>query len=992
MDTQRWQRVAEVFDAVADAPSADRTALLARLCGDDAALRREVESLIAADIDADGFDRRTDSARGAAALSWADAQESDAGARIGSWRVLRELGRGGMGVVYLVERDDPQFEQRAALKLIKRGMDSDVVLTRFLRERRILARLQHPHIAHLIDGGIAADGRPYFVMEYVEGEPLLSYCAQHGADLDARILLFLDVCAAVQFAHAQLVVHRDIKPGNILVTAEGSAKLLDFGIAKLLDDSAPDGAATVTAAQRPLTPAYAAPEQLQGDPVSTATDVYALGVVLYELLAGRRPSASTEALSPGAAQRMTINHPPAPSKVGDAQAPVPPRLLRGDLDTILLTALQPEPQRRYPSVEAFADDLRRFRAGRPISARRDRTLYRVRKFVARHRIGVAATALGVAALFAALALALWQAAETTRQAQASAEVTHFLIDLFQGADPMHARGATLTAQDLLDQGAQRLNTDSAVAPLARARLLHTIAATYASLGLYDRALPLAEDAYELRRANLAPDDPDIAQSMDELGLLYMNKADYAAAEPMLRGALSLRRARLPPGDPAVIASLGDVGTLLQKRGNFAGADRYYRDALAASRRRFGADATPTARRLDEYALNLDQLGKRAAGIAALRQALAIREKNLAPDDPDIATSLDNLGTHLEEDDRYQEALPLVERAVRIRKRVFGEQHPLVASAEIDLASVYGDVSRFESARRMAGQALAVLRKTLPADHPKISEAINLLAIFDYAQRDFGAAVPLLREVVARDEKTLGPDHPDSLAAKNNLASTLLHLGQYAEAERLQREVLAHARADNGQGTLVVDNQNLAATLALQGKTAEAVTRSRHALALQRAHYGEASLMVAVAIRSLASMEERNGEKVAAEKDYRAAMAMGLAADSKGEHGAWPWSVPLADFLVGSRHCAQALPLLKDAQAEMARQRAADPIQPLQVRLLIGHCESAGGQVAGAAMQRQARAALQAIPGIDADLNPTASRLLRRTRQSDGGELPPRNRQ
>ncbi len=350
-----------------------------------------------------------------------------------------------MGVVWLAERADGAFEQRAALKLIKRGMDTDAVQARFLRERRILARLEHPHIAHLLDGGIAADGRPYFAMEFVDGQPLLRYCAEAQRNLAERIRLFLQICAAVQFAHGQLVVHRDIKPSNILVAADGSAKLLDFGIAKLLDDSAGGETATVDGLHRPFTPAYAAPEQLRGEAATTATDIYALGCVLYELLTGQRPLSMNDAPTLEEMLRaQDTTDPAAPSRVAAADSPVSARLLRGDLDTIALKALQREPQRRYATVAAFAEDLHRFLSGRPIAARRDHAGYRVRKFVGRHRFGVAAATTGLLLLIAALGLAVWQARAKAREAQVSQQVTRFLLGLFGGADPTHARGATLS--------------------------------------------------------------------------------------------------------------------------------------------------------------------------------------------------------------------------------------------------------------------------------------------------------------------------------------------------------------------------------------------------------------------------------------------------------------------------------------------------------------------------------------------------------------------
>ena len=390
MDRVRWDRIAAIFDDVVIAPAAARMHTLDRLCEGDQRIRGEVEALLAADALGEKFERDAGRARDHLAVDWLETSGDPrlVGERIGPWRVLHELGRGGMGIVWLAERADGQYEQRAALKVIKRGMDSDSVVARFLRERQILARLIHPNIAHLLDGGIAADGRPYFAMEYVDGLPLLRYCAQRKSHFDERIRLFLEICNAVQIAHAQLIVHRDIKPSNVLVTRAGETKLLDFGIAGLIDDSA--AGLTIDARHRPLTPAYAAPEQLRGDPVTTATDIHALGGVLYELLAGKRASALDDTASPEsalAAMMSTTLVPP--SKLVNDDAPVARRRLRGDLDTIVLKALHRDPQRRYTTVEGFADDVRRSVSGQPIHARREHTGYRAAKFVGRHRVGVA---------------------------------------------------------------------------------------------------------------------------------------------------------------------------------------------------------------------------------------------------------------------------------------------------------------------------------------------------------------------------------------------------------------------------------------------------------------------------------------------------------------------------------------------------------------------------------------------------------------------------
>ena len=972
MDVPRWPRISAIFDEVVEAPAGTREELLIRLCADDAELRGEIDKLLAADKQATHFERSADSVRSDTASAWVEAEENTPATQVGPWRLLRELGRGGMGVVWLAERADGAFEQRAALKLIKRGMDSDAVQMRFLRERQILARLEHPHIAHLLDGGISADGRPYFAMEYVDGKPLPEYCAAVHAPLATRIDLFLQVCAAVQFAHGQLVVHRDIKPSNILVTASGGTKLLDFGIAKLLDESGSGLTATVDGLHRPFTPAYAAPEQFRGEPVSTATDIYALGVVLYELLTGKRPlqlgdTAGAEEIL----RAQDTTDPAAPSHAVDAQSPVQARLLRGDLDTIVLKALQREPERRYATVAALADDLRNFLAGRAIAARRYSAGYRLRKFVGRHRLGVAATTAALLLLVATLCQAVWQAQAKAREALTSEQVTQFLIGLFGGADPTHSRGATLTAQDLLDQGTERLRANASIDSAVRARLLQTVAITYTDLGLYDRALPLAQQALDLRRAQSDP--LDLAASELQVGRILRLKSDYAGAEPLLRDALRIRDAQLSSDDPAISESADELGQILRARGQFAAADAQFRAARDAAERHFGKGAIETARYLDDYAANLDDMGKRTQALALYRQTLAMRERNLGPDAADVASSLLNLGTHLDESGNYDEALPLLERALAIRRKIFGLHHPLVAYAEIDVAGVYADANRLDAADKLTTDALSILRTTLPPDHPKISEAMNMLVVVRVERRDYAAAIPLAKEVLARFMKTLGPDHPDTLSARNNLAFALLHAGHAAEAESLLRDTLARKRLDNGQGVDATDCENLANALAQQGKHAEAVDYARRAVDIQKQREGEISGNTAVALRGLALAEASNGAPADAERDFSTMLAIGEKLHATQKIDLYQWRLAFADFLVGARRCAEAAPLLNGIIDELRpRLPLRDPLPILQTHLLQGQCT--GGKD-GAALQRQARRELLKLPSVEVDLYPTSAKLL-----------------
>ncbi|MFT3792576.1 MAG: tetratricopeptide repeat protein [Rudaea sp.] len=981
-DGQHWRRVAEVFDCVADLAPEQRGARLAELCADDATLHAEVEALLRADAVAARFDRDVDCARCAAASAWqGDVQTEAAGQRIGPWRVVRELGRGGMGVVLLAERADGQYEQQAALKLVKRGMDSEAILARFLRERQILARLEHPNIARLLDGGVNADGRPYFAMEYVQGRPILDWCAERNAKLDQRVELFLAVCSAVQFAHSQLVVHRDIKPSNILVTPAGEATLLDFGIAKAIGQG-DAGTATALWQDRPLTPAYAAPEQLRGEPVTVATDIHGLGCVLYELLAGRRAFDVGDTPTLDELQKLlTATAPRAPSAVAAADAPVPAKALRGDLDTIALKALHRDPVRRYATVDAFASDLQRYLHGLPISARRDNTAYRVGKFIGRHRAGVAASAAVIALLIASAAFAFWQARLKSREAQAAQQVTNFLVGLFAGADPELTQGAKLTAADLLDQGTEKLNAQTDIGPTVRARLLHTIAHTYSSLGLYERAAPLEEQALALRRAQFGDAGLETAESADEFGLIQLKKGAFDKADPLLREALQTRRAKLGKDDPAIISSLGNVASLLQERGDFTGADALHREALAASGRRFGEDSAETAERLDAYGANLDNLGKRPDADAAFRRALAIRERKFGKDSAEAAVSLQNLGVHLDDKGEYAAAVDLLEHAVAIRTRVYGDGHPLTAASMLALSQAYNDnnlAANKAAAVKLAEQALAVFRRTLPEDHPKIDEALNDLAVLKYSRRDFAGAAELLRDALARSRRKLGNDHPQTLGEQNDLAAVIMHDGQYAQAERLLRDVLQRPQADDGRISVVQSEQNLATTLQMQGKTAEAVAWTRKAVGLLAMQEG-ASANLAIALRQLATAEELDGQTAAAESDFRAMLALGeyFSATKGIDH--FNWQLAWADFLVGQHRCAEAMPAIEMSWKELAHANESNDVRKWQAVLLKGLCQTSMADIAGKRDGEksvgEALKKLHELPGSEVDADAVTAKYL-----------------
>ena len=467
-------------------------------------------------------------------------------ARIGPYRIVSAIGQGGMGAVYLAERADGAFDQRVAIKVVRGLLDQDRV-RRFRAERRILASLQHPNIARLVDGGTTEDGCPYLVMEYVEGQAIDVYAEQHGLGLDERLALFITVCQAGGHAHRHLIVHRDIKPSNIIVTAEGTPKLLDFGIAKLLDTDDPELSARTMTGMYMLTPDYAAPEQVRGEAVTTATDVYALGVLLFQLVTSQRPH-TFRTLTAQEIERV----------VCDTEAPRPSTIRAGlhdDLDIVVGTALNKDIQRRYASVEALAEDLGRFLDGRPIHARPATWRYRAGRFVTRHRWEVGVAALFVAMLVAFSILVSLQAARLARERDtaqqerdAAEEVSSFLVSLFELNDPSRSRGETVTARELLDRGAMQVESGLASQPVAQARLMDTMGRVYRQLGLLGPATALLEKALARREAAVEGFSDEVADTLAELGEVWRENGEYAQAERLHRRALATAPAVARP-DP-----------------------------------------------------------------------------------------------------------------------------------------------------------------------------------------------------------------------------------------------------------------------------------------------------------------------------------------------------------------------------------------------------------------------------------------------------------
>ncbi len=795
-DPARWDRIEELFREALERPEADRLAFLDAQSGEDPELLAEVLAL----LEADGRDHSLlDREAGRVARDVLDGSVPNV-THFGPYRVLDVLGRGGMGVVYLAERED--LRKRVAVKVLRDAWLSPVWRARFEREERTLAQLNHPGVATLHDADVLEDGTPYFVMEYVEGVPVTAYCEERALGIPARLRLFRAVCEVVLYAHRQAVIHRDLKPSNVLVTGDGRVKLLDFGIAKHLEtlETAEEQIGTALA---PMTPAYAAPEQLTGDPVGVYTDVYALGVILYELLAGRHPYV-LKGLTPGQMENRILEGEPEPpswaatgagssgSFSSVARQAAPTRHEWADLDVICLTAIQEDPGHRYPTVEALIRDLDHYADGQPLDARPATVGYRTGKFLRRHlrMVGVAA---GVVALVSGMLgfHTIQLAAERDRvrvEAQKAAQVSEYVISLFGTGDPYAAEADELDVRVLLERGerqAEALADQEAV----KAAMLNTLGRVHAQLSNYERAEVLLTRALDLRRQGGAR--LEVAESLSSLGGLLVDTGEYDRAEEVLREALALREHELPANHPELASTLSDLGSVRTYKGRYADAEALHRLAVRIYRA-------------------IDDRPQEALGAALNRLAVALFQQG-----------------------KYSEAEPRYREALAVKMAVFGPEHASVTRVMANLGKLYEEVGDFELADSLLTEALRIRRATLGDDHFETAVGLGQIATLVSAMGDHERAERYLREALAIRERILSPTHPNVGTTLNNLASTLELRGDYDEAARLYEraaEVYAESLGERHRFTAIA-LANLAQVHLRRGHPEEAYPRYREAVSI-----------------------------------------------------------------------------------------------------------------------------------------------------------------
>jgi len=827
-----WERIQQIFDEASQLPQDRRQDFVADACQGDRTLYLQVESLLLA-LDQEGGFLEQQIVSYAAHVTATRAPE-----RIGAYRILSEIGRGGMGAVYLAERADGQYRRRVAIKLVRDGLSSGPeLLRRFSVERQILAGLQHPNIAQLLDAGVTEDGTPYLVMEHVEGIRIDKYCDNNELSSRDRIALFQHVCTAVQYAHRNLIVHRDIKPSNILVTGEGVVKLLDFGIAKLLpgpDGSYDDAERTAALADLELTaPAlrlmtreYASPEQIRGQAITTATDVYALGVVLYGLLTHQHPFDNLRSDFLALERAICEAEPPPPSAaVSRAQDTGLAQQLRGDLDAIVLKAIRQEPADRYASVEHLSEDLHHYLSGFPVMARRGTRRYRALKFVRRHRWGMAAATSFVLLLLAFAAsmslLSVRLARERTRsnqealkarQAEKTAEaVNRFLQeDLLAESSPSHQAAAgpnakadpNLTVRTALDRAAANIDGKFTGEPLVEASVRQTIGQAYANLGLLPECQLQWERSLALLRRFSGEHSADTLDAMRTLGDLYMREGEYAQAEQLYRETLEADRIALGRQHAVTIGAMYSLGVLYTREGHYAQAESVLAETLELSIRVSGEMNSDSVGLMRDLANVYSENGKYGQAEPLFLKALAVEERLFGPGYNDILVTKLYLSRLYDREGKYAESEQTAVAALAVSRRVLGETHNTTVFLMSQLARAWMDEGKYTEARALFEKALELDRRLFGDENPNTLTAINDMAKMDRLQGRYAEAERLYNHTIEARRRILGKEHPTTLRVMGELATLYDDQRRYPEEEALlaaissaQRRVLGDSHPE-----------------------------------------------------------------------------------------------------------------------------------------------------------------------------------------------------
>ncbi|MGB6833993.1 MAG: serine/threonine-protein kinase [Candidatus Acidiferrum sp.] len=750
---------------------------------------------------------------------------SAAAGQIGPYRLLQLLGEGGMGEVWLAEQKKP-IHRTVALKLIKAGMDTKVVVARFESERQALALMDHPNIARVFEAGSTAEGRPYFVMEYVPGLPITEYCDKHRMTLKERLELFVQVCDGVQHAHQKAIIHRDLKPSNVLVLEQDNKaipKIIDFGLAKATGRRLTDNTMFTELGVMLGTPEYMSPEQAdqREQNIDTRTDVYSLGVILYQLLVGVLPFEEKALRAAGIEEILRVireQEPPKPStrirSLGPASAASAEkrqeqtqsfvRHLQGELDWVTMKALEKDRIRRYGSPAELSADIGHYLRHEPVLAHPPSPAYRASKFVRRHRWAVAAAASAAVLLITFTAVTAVQARRiaaerdrASRQAEAAQRVADFMKGMFKVSDPSQARGNSITARELLDRASKEIDTGLAKDPETQAQLMDVMGEVYESLGLYPQAHPLFEHATDIQRRVNGPRNPETLRSAAELAWLLLEEGHYVEAEKLARETLDIQSQVLGQDDRDTLKSMSELAATLQREGHYADAEKMEREELDIERRVLGPENQGTLVTLNNLAGVLREEGRYTEEEKTEREVIDIRRRVLGPENPQTLTTINNLASTLANEKRYAEAESMDREVLGIERRVLGPEHPGTVRTLNDLALVLDSQGSYPEAEKMYNEVIDIRRRVLGPEHPDTLMAImNLGAPLEHEGR-YAEAEKLNREVLEIQRRVLGPEHPDTAVTIYDLSCLAARQGHKDQALSLLRESVDHGLPPRG---------------------------------------------------------------------------------------------------------------------------------------------------------------------------------------------------
>src|SRR5216683_3015672 len=831
MEPERWQKIERLCYSALNKEKSARAAFLEQRCGGDEALRRAVELLLAQHEKDDDFlevpamevaakhlasDQQDDSSGLASPATSADtAADPTSVAKIsfGPYRLIQKLGEGGMGEVWLAEQSKPR--RRVALKLIKAGMDTREVVARFESERQALALMDHPAIAKVFDAGSTPEGRPYFVMECVAGIPITAYCDKHRMTTRQRMELFIQVCEGVQHAHQKAIIHRDLKPSNILVSevdGKPMPRIIDFGLAKATSQRLTDGSMYTRVGTIMGTLEYMSPEQAvsAGEDIDTRTDVYSLGVVLYQLLVGALPLDLKKLAYEEILHRLRDKEVPKPSsrilmEGGDSaitaknrgtDAPSLTRQLRGDPDAVVLKALEKDRKRRYGSPSELAADLGRYLRNEPVSAHTPSAAYRTRKYIRRHRLGVAVAA-GLLAILPAFAVVQRVQLQRTRlerdranrERDRATRITDFMTGMFHVSDPNEQRGNSVTAREILDKASSDIKTGMAKDPDAQAGMMQVMGEVYLNLGLFSRAKDLEQQSLEIRKHFLGPEHPDTLNSMNDLADALNHDGHYAEAVKLNRETLEIRRHVLGPENPDTLNSMDNLGDALWADGHYAEAEKVDRETLDLRRRVLGPEHPDTINSMNNLEVCLIYLGRYPEAEKLGRETLDLRRRVLGPEHPQTLNSMSNLAGVLSAERRLPESEKLNRETLNLYRRVLGPENPQALRLMHNLAFVLSLEGRYTEAEKLDREALDLRRRVLGPEHPATLETMRDLSVDLSRERRYAEAETLIGDTINLSRRILGPENQFTASTVYCLGGIEARKGNRPKALSLLRQAL-----------------------------------------------------------------------------------------------------------------------------------------------------------------------------------------------------------